>query len=693
MLRDFTDNTVICTAPVGLLTTDVHGFITEANPYIHSLTDNPTAGDLLGFPAIDLFAPVSKLYFQLQLAPLIHLNGGFTEVAMKLQGPKGKPMDVLVNAVRHAAGVTYAIFPAEARRRREQELAALREVTDTKNKLLMQIERMASIGAWTIDLQTLEPSWSDEVFSIFDASSGQTLDLDTVLSCFTQEARDDFMDWLRGTGSSAKSFAREIEIVTLNGRRKWTKSSAEVELLDGKPARAIGVIQDVTEHHSAKNELLRLAHYDPLTGLANRARFHNVLDVEIAKALETSLSVSLLLLDLDGFKEINDAYGHDAGDDVLKAVGERLTKIPGSTLCGRLGGDEFVILVAGASEAAVLSIAETVLHEVSLPVIAPAAEFNVGVSLGIATFPDDAEDAPGLIKRADLALYEAKSTGKGCAVRFSAELETVFDARRADLALVRRAAARTTLRPHYQPKVSLETGNIVGFEALARIEMPEGRVLTPGDFASALTDDRGALIIHDAILTNLLADLRTWLDSGLEPGEVSFNLADAALREPGFPLSLIRQIEDAGVPANRITIEITETVFLNRDSSRVKSALSDLRAVGCKIALDDFGTGFASLSHLRDFPIDQIKIDRSFVMNLRSIAGNDAIVMAIIGLAKNLNMKVVAEGVETEDQRAFLAVEGCQIGQGYLFGKAMPAAHAAVLLDTEGCRKLFSVSN
>jgi diguanylate cyclase (GGDEF)-like protein len=689
MLRDFTDNILLCTAPVGLLTTDVQGFITEANPYIHSLIEKTSAGDLRGFPAVDLFAPASKLYFQLQLAPLIHLNGGFTEVAMKLRGPKGEQLNVLVNAIRHETGVTYAIFPAEARRRREQDLATLREETDTKNKLLMQIERMASIGAWTIDLQTMVPSWSDEVFTIFDATSGQTLDLDIVLSCFTPEARDAFMDWLRGTGSSAKSFAHESEIVTLNGRRKWTKSSAEVELLEGKPGRAIGVIQDVTEHHFAQDELLWLAHYDPLTGLANRARFHNVLDVEIAKAVDTGLSVSLLLLDLDGFKEINDAYGHDAGDDVLKVVGERLTKMPGSILCGRLGGDEFVILVAGVSEAAVLSAAETVLREVSLPIVTPAAEFHVGVSLGIATFPDDAEDAPDLIKRADLALYEAKSTGKGCAVRFSTELETAFDARRADFTLVKRAAARNSLRPYYQPKVSLETGDIVGFEALARVEMPDGRILTPGDFASALKDDRGALIIHDAILSNLLADLRKWLDSGLEPGEVSFNLADAALREPGFPLSLIRQIEEAGVPANRITIEITETVFLNRDSSRVKSALNDLRTIGCKIALDDFGTGFASLSHLRDFPIDQIKIDRSFVMNQRSIAGNDAIVMAIIGLAKNLRIKVVAEGVETEDQRTFLAAEGCQIGQGYLFGKAIPAGHAALMLNIKPPAKTF----
>lgn len=681
------------TAPVGLVLTDVDGVICHVNPHILAILGMSASETLIGRQIEDILAAAAKLYFGAYLQQLIHLNGGFTEVALKVEWGKAISKDVFISAVRHASGITYAIFPAIARRTRERELSALRAHTESRNKLLMQIESIALVGAWTFDLTTMNMAWSDAVYKIYEIPFGDPVDLDTVLSCYPDTTRSEAMAQIERTIKHGDPFDLKSELVTLSGKKRWVRSVAEVEYLAGKPVRLLGVSQDVTEQHLAQEKLWQLAHYDPLTGLANRTLFQKVLSDELKKAAEAEGEVFIIMLDLDGFKVVNDALGHDAGDIVLKTLGRRISAIQGSRLCSRLGGDEFVVILSGASDVKAHEFAKEVLKVGSMPIMAVGHECAVSVSIGIASFPTNGQTVKALLKRADLALYEAKNAGKGLAIQFCDNLEIDFDAKQTDLSIVRLAVSNDTLKPHYQPKVDLINGTIIGFEALARIEASDAKILPPSAFASAFADQTGSLLIHNAILGHLLRDLRTWLDQGLDPGVISFNLSDAALREPHFPLNFLSQIARAGIPTRNIMIEITETAFLGHDTHRVKAILTDLRDMGCKIALDDFGTGYASLSHLRDFAIDRIKIDKSFILGLGQQSGNDKIVTAIVSLAHNLKMEVVAEGIETDAQLSFLKQIKCNAGQGYLFSKAMPACDVTRLLERYSASGEGSVAN
>lgn len=669
------------TAPVGLVLTDLDGIITEINPYMVAMLAVDTADLMIGSRIDAILTPAARIYFTTQLHQLIHHHGGFTEVALILKWGDADAIDVLISAARYSSNVTYAIFPATARRGREREFSALRAATETKNKLLMQIETIALIGAWTVDLTTRTMTWSDAVYKIYELPLGEPVDIDIALSGFPEKTRRDAMKRIERPLHHGETFEHESEFVTLKGKNRWVRSLAEVEFFAGKPVRLLGVLQDVTEQHLAQKKLWQLAHYDPLTGLANRTLFQKVLDDELQRALETGSEVFLIMLDLDGFKVVNDALGHNAGDIVLKAISRRITGIQGSRLCGRLGGDEFVIILTDLNEEQVHDFAHQILKVAKKPIKIANHECAITVSIGIASFPDNGQTVKTLLKRADLALYEAKYKGKGLVIQFRDNLEIDFDTKQADLLVVQKAVAAGTLKPYYQPKVDLASGEIIGFEALARIENVDGTIMTPVFFASAFTDERGSLMIHDAILGHLLRDLRAWLDAGLNPGVISFNLAEAALKQQDFQFNFLRQVSEAGISTRNMMIEITETAFLGRDTGRVKTALTDLKNAGCEIALDDFGTGFASLSHLRDFPIDKIKIDKTFILGLGQQEGNEAIVSAIIGLAHKLDIKVIAEGIENSSHLSFLRQVSCDSGQGYLFSKAIPAAAVEKLLS------------
>ncbi|WP_421566721.1 putative bifunctional diguanylate cyclase/phosphodiesterase [Ochrobactrum sp. EDr1-4] len=688
-------NLIDLTAPVGLVITDANGQIIAANPYLIAMLGLGASETLIGSQIQDILAPAAKLYFGAYLQQLIHLNGGFTEVALKVAWDKTGSQDVLISAACHPDGVTYAIYPALARKDRERELSAMRELTETKNKLLMQIENIALVGAWTLDLATMDMIWSDAVYKIYEIPVGNRVDLDTVLSCYPETTRSEAMGKIDQTIKLGEAFDFKSEFITVSGKKRWVRSVAEVEYLAGKPVRLLGVSQDVTDQHLAQEKLWQLAHYDPLTGLANRTLFQSVFNDELQKAAENQTDVFLIMIDLDGFKVVNDALGHGAGDIVLKAIGRRVSAIQGSRLCGRLGGDEFVVILSETTQSDALEFANEVLRVGRKPITAVDHECAVSVSIGIASFPTNGQATKTLLKRADLALYEAKKSGKGLAVQFHDRLETEFDAKQADLNIVQQAVTGGTLKPYYQPKLDLASGTLIGFEALARIEASDGTILTPGAFASAFTDQGGSLLIHNAILDHLLRDLRNWLDRGLNPGIISFNLSEAALRQPDFPSNFLYQVEQAGIPNTSIMIEITETAFLGHDTDKVKAALAQLQDNGCKIALDDFGTGFASLSHLRDFPIDKIKIDKSFILGLGSHDGNDAIVSAIVSLAHRLDMKVIAEGIETEAQLSYLLENRCDAGQGYFFSEAVPAFDVISLIqklarsDEKFCRNIY----
>jgi EAL domain-containing protein (putative c-di-GMP-specific phosphodiesterase class I) len=307
-------------------------------------------------------------------------------------------------------------------------------------------------------------------------------------------------------------------------------------------------------------------------------------------------------------------------------------------------------------------------------------------SIGIALYPDHDRDGCELMQDADMALYAAKSRGRNRVVAYTPEMREAVERRMTVARDMRQAIAEGQIVPFYQPKICLSTGRVVGFEALARWQHPSRGLLTPGSFASAFEDPELAIGIGRRMIGQLAADVRTWLDRGLDCGRVALNLSTAEFREPGLAEAMLEAFARAGTPVAHFEVEVTETVLLGKSPEHVLATLQRLHEGGVRIALDDFGTGYASLTHLKQFPVDDIKIDQSFVRDLERDADDAAIVAALIGLGRSLGKKVVAEGVETEGQLRYLRARGCDFAQGYLFAKPMAASRVPWFL-TEQTRR------
>ncbi|PZN95244.1 MAG: hypothetical protein DCF30_19170 [Hyphomicrobiales bacterium] len=547
---------------------------------------------------------------------------------------------------------------------------------ETKNTLLLQAERMAEIGAWALDLQTLRTTWSDEVFRLHDLPVGMPPTLDEALSFYPEASRHIVETNVQTTIETGKPFVFETDFVTATGRKRRIRSSGERQIAEGEQARLVGVFQDVTVAHEAREKLWKSANIDFLTGVANRARFQDSLAESFAAAKAEGSSVSLLLLDLDGFKEINDTRGHQAGDDVLKMVAERLvSRLPPGGMVARLGGDEFAIILPRVGSAGrQQTVARQMLNALKQPIRTMGDSVLVSATIGIATYPGDADTCEALLRCADVALYNGKNRERGAIGCYVTNIVNLFDKRRLAIEKVERAIIGNRLLPFYQPFVHLSDRSIYGYEALARIRNRDGSISVAGDFAEAFSDQRSCRRIGDRMLALVTADIANLRAGGINPGVISLNATEAELHNTDFPERLLNRLDECGIDPGALKLEVTETLFLGADPKAVRTTLRTLSDAGVLIALDDFGTGYSSLSHLRDFPIDQIKIDKSFVFGLGRNAESPAIIKALVELAHTLGKTVVAEGIETEGQYEFLRSIGCDAGQGYLFGKACEVA-------------------
>jgi diguanylate cyclase (GGDEF)-like protein len=420
------------------------------------------------------------------------------------------------------------------------------------------------------------------------------------------------------------------------------------------------------------------AYHDALTGLANRAMFQHRLD-ELNEG--TVSSFALALIDLDDFKLINDTLGHDSGDALLLAVARRLqAAIAPGDLVARLGGDEFALLLMGTTSSVELEQFGTkLLERLTEPFEHQGKDIRCHASIG-ATMCQGRGGINSLLKHADLALYEAKAAGR-CALRlYSPAMWSHVNLRRDMLTVAASALEGDFFEPYYQPKVDLQTDEVVGFEALLRCCVTGEEARGPDHFAAAFEDPTLALKLSDRLVDGVIHDISMWRANGLQFGHVAINAALAELRRGDFADRLLAKLERAAIPPECIQVEVTESVLLGREVEHVERNFAGLTEKGVKLALDDFGTGFASLTHLKRFPIEIIKIDRSFVRDLQVDPEDGAIVDALIGLGRALGIQVVAEGIETKAQRDFLAALGCSIGQGYLFGAAIPARETFELL-------------
>jgi diguanylate cyclase (GGDEF)-like protein len=450
--------------------------------------------------------------------------------------------------------------------------------------------------------------------------------------------------------------------------------SPDGPLVAGKPTMT-AFIRDVTERKLAVEKLEWAATHDGLTGVANRALLYDRLNERIERAQGEEGSFGLVAFDLDGFKQINERIGHAGGDALLRGFAARLAEIvPAGGLAARFGGDEFVALIdlsAGAAD--VRSIVEGMLERLRRPYDYAGRSIECTASAGIAIFSGGGRTADDLYMNADIALMTGKAQEPGRAVLFSGDMRQALQRRASSLEIAATAIANGWIEPHYQPKFDLATGKLCGLEALLRWRQPGGRWQSPETIAAAFDDKCLATKITEIIFGKVVSDLSRWQHgSGAVP--VAFNAAAADFQIEDFAERLLTRLEQSGVPPSFIELEVTEGVFLGNGAPHVARVLRKLSNAGVRIALDDFGTGYASLSHLKQFPVHVIKIDRSFVSSVAVSHEDRAIVRTMIDLGKSMSIEVVAEGIEDEEQLAFLQQAGCNVGQGFHFGKAAPAA-------------------
>lgn len=427
-------------------------------------------------------------------------------------------------------------------------------------------------------------------------------------------------------------------------------------------------------------ELETIADQDQLTGLGNRQGFRRKFDRALASRKRDQGCPALLIADIDNFKAINEAYGHSVGDQVLAEAARRLKRALGAkVMVGRISGDEFAIMIADcASHTRAAEIANLVLDAVALPMLCDGRVIHCTMSIGYALAAQQDSEFAQVFGKADLALANAKASGRGCARGYSSRLASVHDHEREMIECARAALADGRIVPHYQPKVNLQTGELVGFEALLRIAMPDGSFDLPASVAAAFEDRDLAIALTDRMLGTVLTDVSQALANGLNLGHVAINTTTFDFSMRNFSGQLLAKIAAAGIPNPMIEVEVTESVAMGKGSDCVRYALAELAKSGVGISLDDFGTGYASLTNVKQLPISALKIDRSFVAGLGS-GIDDSIILAMATLSRHLSLALVAEGVETEQQIAILRDFGIPLGQGLYLSAPVPKAQFGAL--------------
>lgn len=457
----------------------------------------------------------------------------------------------------------------------------------------------------------------------------------------------------------------------------------------GQIAHFVAVHEDVTERKRAEERILYLSNYDSLTRLPNRVLFRDHLYQAVSHARQTRGALAVMFIDLDRFSRVNDTLGHDVGDQLLMIVASRINAAaaPYAETIARIGGDEFAIIQSRLPNAdAAGALARRVVEAVNQPTDLDGIEVRVGANIGIAIFPQDGEDPDHLIKNADMAMYRAIRSETESTFFFSNDMN---DEARIRLSLegdLRKALNNGDLSLYYQPQIDVQSRRIVGCEALLRWNHPEQGAISPARFIPVAEDSGLILPIGDWVLEQALRQSREWRDAGLPLVTMAVNISAVQFRQQTLVKYVRQTIDTCGVDPSRLELELTESMLMQdaREAVQVLTSLSDL---GCQLAIDDFGTGYSSLSYLKQFPVDKLKLDQSFVRHLNTDPNDAVIARATINLGHSLGLEVIAEGVETEEQYGYLRAEGCDVVQGYLFGRPMPGKDLAALLTAQAARE------
>jgi len=507
----------------------------------------------------------------------------------------------------------------------------------------------------------------EEVFRIIDANSRAVIPNPMALATSTNEI---------------VSLPATCILIRRDGVESQIEDScAPIHNRRGEVTGAVMVFHDVSMSRALTVKLAHLAQYDSLTDLPNRELLNERLAQAITSAQRHHAALAVLYLDLDRFKHINDSQGHSVGDNLLQSIAQRLREcVRASDTVSRLGGDEFVVLlseIAHAQDAAIC--AEKIIRAVEMLYFIDGHELHITASIGIAVYPEDGVELKTLLQNADSAMYEAKEHGRNNYQFYRADLNSKASGRQVLENGLRRAIQRNELELYYQPIVNLTTGSITGVEALLRWVHPTLGSVSPEDFISVAEESGLIVPIGQWVLRKACTEFNGWRHAGLPVFGLAVNISAVELRSRGFVAGVAAVLAETGTDPKLLTLELTES-FIMQDSRATSLVLNALRALGVQLALDDFGTGYSSLSYVRRFPIDVLKIDRSFVSRLGTDADDASIVSAVINMGKSLRMRVVAEGVETHEQVEFLKQNGCAEAQGNYFARALKARRIARVL-------------
>jgi diguanylate cyclase (GGDEF)-like protein/PAS domain S-box-containing protein len=551
---------------------------------------------------------------------------------------------------------------------------------------LSQAQRLARLGNWEWDIRHNRFSLSEEAIALIGLAGRETPETyEAFLALVHPSDRKLVADAVAGALQCGENFHLDHRILTPGGSERFIHGHAEVTFdAAGKPSFMFGTYQDITGRKQAEEQIRALAYYDSLTGLPNRALFNERLSYILAHARRYDHPVALLFLDLDSFKSINDSLGHSTGDLLLQEVAKRLSttlrhtdlvtrqaKEETAQSIARLGGDEFTIWVTDLENVQdVIKIAHRVLDSFASPFALKGREISVTASIGISLYPEDGLDGETLLKNADSAMYHAKSLGKNNYQFYSASLNAAARKMLALEARLARALDRKEFFLAYQPQVDFVSGRIFGVEALLRWGYEEDEVLAPGDFIP-LAEETGLILpIGEWVLAQACSQVMAWQKMGLPPIAVSVNLSSRQFWQERLVDTVSRILAETSLPSKNLHLEITENLLM-KDFEATDRILKRLKSMGVRLCLDDFGTGYSSLNHLKRFPLDILKIDRSFVRDIESGSRDMAIVAAIIAMAHSLNLEVIAEGVESTAQYDFLSSQGCRGAQGFLLARPM----------------------
>jgi len=501
----------------------------------------------------------------------------------------------------------------------------------------------------------------------------------------TADLRQDTADLRQVTADIRQEAADQREETAIANAALNESTNAQVREANERLIFASIHAQTMTEAAElATEQMAYMAEHDVLTGLPNRALLTDRLAQSIALAQRHEKKVALMYLDLDHFKHVNDSLGHAVGDQLLQSVAKRLQRcVRLSDTVSRQGGDEFVVLLTEIDEVqdAVLT-AEKVINAMTRPHSVTGNQLHVTFSIGISIYPDDGRDVETMLKNADTAMYQAKKTGRNNFHLYHPEMNARAVARQSVEQALHSALEEHSFVLHYQPKVNLDTGAITGSEALIRMQGPDNQLVYPEHFITVAEECGLILPIGSWVLHEACRQAKAWMQAGLDIGQIAVNVSSREFHTKGFLEGVIAILDGTGLDPSRLELEMTESGLM-QDTEPTMALLNELKNLGVQIAIDDFGTGYSSLSYLLRFPIDTLKIDQSFVQDLDDDAGGsgEAIVSAVIGMGTSLKQRVVAEGIETRQQLAFLQSHLCAEGQGYYFSRPLPAVEFAALLQ------------